>query len=152
MKDLKDIIETYIRTGLFVLADLENRLARLYAFGKLTETDYVSLLALAAEYAKDSMQIDIVAKLKELEDRIHALEHPAAPEYAVWVSGYVTKRGEIVRFDYDKDGTLDLLRYDGGRESTTLSPGKIDGWHVVDESGNILGTYYNGQFTPFEQD
>lgn len=149
---MKDLIETYIRTGLYVLADLEDRLVRLYALGKLTEDELKSLLTMAAENAKDSMQIDIVTKFREIEERLQALEHPAAPEYAVWVSGYVTKRGEIVRFDYDKDGTLDLLRYDGGRESTTLSPGKIDGWHVVDESGNILGTYYNGQFTPFEQD
>lgn len=41
---------------------------------------------------------------------------------------------------------LDFLRYDGGRSYTTLSPGKIDGWHVVDSQGNILGTWYNGEF------
>ena len=56
--------------------------------------------------------------------------------------------GDVVYFDWNNDGILDLLRYDGGRSYTTLSPGKIDGWHVVDSTGNILGTWYNGEFTP----
>jgi len=43
---------------------------------------------------------------------------------------------------------MDLLRYDGGREQTSLRPGKIEGWHVVDTAGEILGTFYNGEFTP----
>lgn len=33
---------------------------------------------------------------------------------------------------------------------TALRPGKIDGWHVVNAQGDILGTYYNGEFTPVQ--
>jgi len=145
---MKELIENIIRNGLYILSELEDRIIKVYALGKLTEEEMNDLLAMAAENAKDSMQVDVIAKLKELEDRIHALEHPAAPEYVIWTAGYTTAKGETVRFDYDKDGVLDLLRYDGGRASTSLSPGKIDGWHVVDAAGNILGTYRNGEFTP----
>lgn len=144
---MKEFIESVIRTGNYVLAEMETRIQKMYVMGKLTEQEMTDLLALAADNARDEMQIDITEKLKELEDRIFALEHKE-PEYAIWTPGYVTKQGETVRFDYDNDGTLDLLRYDGGRTETALRPGKIDGWHVVDADGNILGTYYNGEFIP----
>ena len=145
---MKEFLESIIRTGNYKLSDMEERIYKLYAMGKLEETDVPELLNMAAEYAKDEMQIDFTAKLKELEDRIYALEHPVEPDYAVWVPGYVTKKGETVKFDYDDDSVYDLLRYDGGRTETSLKPGKIEGWHVADAQGNILGTYYNGEFTP----
>lgn len=144
---MKEFIESVIRTGNYVLAEMEERIQKMYVLGKLTEQEMTDLLALAADNARDEMQIDITEKLKELEDRIFALEHKE-PEYAIWTPGYVTKQGETVRFDYDNDGVLDLLRYDGGRTETALRPGKIDGWHVVDADGEILGTYYNGEFVP----
>ena len=145
---MKEFLEGIINTGNYVLSEMEERIEKLYALGKLTTEELEYLLALAADNAKDQMQIDITAKLKELEDRIYALEHPVEPDYPVWVATYVTKKGEVVKFDYNNDGVYDLLRYDGGRTETALRPGKIDGWHVVDAQGNILGTYYNGEFTP----
>lgn len=145
---MKEFLESIIKTGNYKLSDMEERIYKLFAMGKLEEADVPELLSMAAEYAKDEMQIDFTAKLKELEDRIYALEHPVEPDYAVWVPGYVTKKGETVKFDYDDDSVYDLLRYDGGRTETSLKPGKIEGWHVADAQGNILGTYYNGEFTP----
>ena len=147
---MKDFIESVIRTGNYVLSEMEERIQKMYVLGKLTTEELEELLSLAANNAKDSMQIDVTSKLKELEDRIYVLEHPAAPDFPVWVAGYVTKKGETVQYDYDKDGTMDLLRYDGGRSETALRPGKIDGWHVVNAQGDILGTYYNGEFTPVQ--
>lgn len=120
----------------------------MYVLGKITEEEMTELIALAAEYAQDARQVDIYNKLVELEERVFALEHKNEPSYAVWTAGYTTKKGETVLFDYDGDGVLDLLRYDGGRAQTALKPGKIDGWHVVDENGNILGGYQGGVFTP----
>lgn len=143
-------ISEYIQTGAYNYSDLEGRLDVLYVEGKITQEERDELLTLAADSAQDSAQIDVVAKLKELEDRIYALEHPTEPDYPIYTPGYVTKKGEIIRFDYDGDGNYDLLRYDGGRAETSLSPGKIDGWHVVDAQDNILGTYYKGEFTPVE--
>ena len=148
---MKEFIKSVIETGTYVLAEMETRIQKMYVMGKLTEEEMTDLLALAADHAKDEQQIDVVAKLKELEDRVFSLEHPAEPDYAVWVPGYVTKNGEVVKFDYDGDGVLDLLRYDGGRAETALRPGKIDGWHVVNADGNILGTYYNGEFIPVNE-
>jgi len=149
---MKEFLESIIKTGNYKLSDMEERIYKLFAMGKLEEADVPELLAMAAEYAKDEKQIDFTAKLKELEDRIYALEHPVEPDYAIWVPGYVTKKGETVKFDYDDDSVYDLLRYDGGRTETALKPGKIDGWHVVDAQGNILGTYYNGEFIPVNQE
>jgi len=145
---MKDFLESIIKTGNYILGEMEERIEKLYALGKLTSEELEYLLALAAENARNEMQIDITEKLKELEDRIYALEHPVEPDYVIWYNGYVIKKGETVKFDYDGDGVYDLLRYDGGRTETALRPGKIDGWHVVDENGNILGTYYNGEFIP----
>lgn len=148
---MKDFIESVIRTGNYILSEMEERIQKMYVLGKLTEQEMTELLALAADNAKDEMQIDITEKLKELEDRIFALEHPVEPDYVIWYSGYVTKKGETVKYDYDNDDVYDLLRYDGGRTETALKPGKIDGWHVVDAQGNILGTYYNGEFIPVNE-
>ena len=147
---MKEFIESVIRTGNYVLSEMEERIQKMYVLGKLTTEELEELLALAADSARDSMQIDVTAKLKELEDRIHALEHPAEPVYPVWTAGYVTRKGEIVQYDYNGDGQMDLLRYDGGRSETALRPGKIDGWHVVDSVGTILGTFYGGEFTPLQ--
>ena len=142
----KEIFLTVIKSGNYNLDELTIKLDKMYIEGKLTETDRDELLQLATDGAKDEKQIDIYAKLIDLEHRVHALENK--DEYATWVAGYVTKKGETVKFDYDNDETLDLLRYDGGKSETALAPGKISGWHVVDKDGNILGTYYKGEFTP----
>ena len=147
---MKDFIESVIRTGNYVLSEMEERIQKMYVLGKLTTAELEELLALAADNARDSMQIDVTAKLKELEDRIYVLEHPAEPVYPVWTAGYVTRKGEIVQYDYDADGQMDLLRYDGGRSETALRPGKIDGWHVVNFSGDILGSFLGGVFTPVQ--
>ena len=143
----KEIFLTLIKSGNYNLDELTVKLDKMFIEGKLTEAERDELLLMATDGAKDSAQIDLYAKVVDLEHRIVALE---TKDYAIWVAGYITKKGETVRFDYDGDGVLDLLRYDGGRESTALRPGKIDGWHVVDSEGNILGTYYNGEFTPIE--
>lgn len=141
----KEIFITLIKSGNYNLDELSVKLDKMYIEGKLTEAERDELLLMATDGAKDSAQIDLYEKIVDLEHRIVALETKDIPE---WYAGYVTRKGETVKFDYDNDGTLDLLRYDGGRSETALRPGKIDGWHVVDSEGNILGTFYNGEFIP----
>lgn len=141
----KEIFLTLIKSGNYNLDELSIKLDKMYIEGKITEAERDELLLMATDGAKDSAQIDLYEKIVDLEHRIVALETKDIPE---WYAGYVTRKGEVVKFDYDGDGTLDLLRYDGGRSETALRPGKIDGWHVVDSEGNILGTFYNGEFTP----
>lgn len=147
---IKECIEFAITAGNYNAEEMENKINRLWVEGKLTEEERDALIVSCNENAQDAEQIDLVAKLTELENRVFALEHPEEPTFPVWVSGYVTQKGETVQYDYDADGNMDLLRYDGGRTETALRPGKIDGWHVVNAQGDILGTFYNGEFTPVQ--
>lgn len=135
MLDYRAYIAMVISNGGYTLADMEERINKLWIEGKLTDGERDELIPMAAEHAQDRYQVDVVAKLEDLERRVYELEHPTE-EYVIWTPGYVTKQHETVRFDVTGDGEYDLCRYDGGRKYTSLSIGKIDGWHLVDESGN----------------
>jgi hypothetical protein len=122
----------------YVESDMEERIETVYAAGKITAEERAELLTLAAENAKDAAQIDVAAKLAELESRIAVLE---AKGVVVWTQGHVTAKGETVLYDVNKDGILEYCRYDGGRASTALSPGKINGWVILHaEGGQIVST------------
>lgn len=133
-----ELYKNVISTGNYVVSDMEQRIETVYAAGKITAEERAELLTLAAENAKDAVQIDVAAKLADLESRIAVLE---AKGVVVWTQGHVTAKGETVLYDVDKDGKLDYCRYDGGKASTALSPGKISGWVVLDaEGGQIIAT------------
>ena len=133
-----ELYKEVISTGSYVVSDMEERIETVYAAGKITAAERAELLTMAAENAKDAAQIDVVAKLAELEGRIAKLE---AKGVVVWTAGHATAKGETVLYDVDKDGKLNYCRYDGGRASTALSPGKINGWVVLDaEGGQIIAT------------
>lgn len=132
---MKDFIESVILQGKYVLSEMEERISKMYVVGKITEEDMVYLLNLAAEHADDNRQIDIAAVLADLETRIARLE---AAGVVVWTQGHVTAKGETVLYDVIKEGQLRYLRYDGGRASTSLAPGKIDGWVVLAGAGGAI--------------
>ena len=133
-----ELYKEVISTGSYVVSDMEERIETVYAAGKITAAERAELLTMAAENAKDAAQIDVVAKLAELEGRIAKLE---AKGVVVWTAGHATAKGETVLYDVDKDGKFDYCRYDGGRASTALSPGKINGWVVLDaEGGQVIAT------------
>lgn len=134
---MKSFIEEIINQHNYNLADMEARICKLYAMGKLSEEDMTYLLNLAAENANDNLQIDVASILADFEQRISALESAGIK---VWVSGMVTAKGQTVLYDIDKDGTLDYCRYDGGRATTSSSPGKITGWVKTDANGNVTHT------------
>ena len=149
--DYKGYLKGFISLGNYNLEELCYKLDKLYIEGKISEKDRDELVRMASDNAHDAAQVDLYEKVVDLEHRVQALEaekESAVDTIPIWVAGYTTQKGEVVKFDYNKDGEYDLLRYDGGRSSTALRPGKIDGWHVVDADGNILGTYYNGELTP----
>jgi hypothetical protein len=139
MIDYFGYVETVIARGDYILANIEQRIDKLWIEGKLTDSERETLLQSAADGAKDVLQIDVAAKISDLESRVYALEHPAAvyPEY---VTGQVSERGQVYRADVTGDGVLDLVRYDGGRASTSLGIGKIDGWHLLDDALNVVAT------------
>ena len=123
-------LRAIIATGEYALDTLEDRIDRLWLEGKLTSEQRDELRQAAADGAKEDYQIDVLAKLADHDQRIWELEHPI-DQYVIWTSGYQTKQHEIVRYDVTGDGELDLVRYDGGRASTSLSIGKIEGWHLL---------------------
>lgn len=143
-----EFIKGLILAGNFRLDAMERTIERHYVRAELTDAERTELLNLAADHADDSKEIDVLAILADLEQRIARLESAGV---VVWTSGHITAKGETVLYDILKEGRLRYLRYDGGRASTALSPGKIDGWVVLasaggevthkvekDEDGNII--------------
>lgn len=132
---MREFIESVIRTGNYKVEDMEARIKRLFLCGDISEQDMSELLEMAAENAKDSAQFDLYETISDLSRRVDALESKGV---TVWTSATnITARGQIRLYDIDGDGTLDYVRYDGGRSSTSLSPGKIEGWVKLDASGNV---------------
>lgn len=131
-----EIYQNVISTGEYRLSDMEERIETVYAQGKITAEERASLLSLAADSARDTMQIDIAGKLAELEARIAVLESAGV---VVWKPGMSTAKGQTVLYAILKDDpTLRYCRYDGGRASTSLSPGKIDGWVILASAGGAV--------------
>lgn len=128
---MRNFIESILNTGNYVLSEMEARIQKMYVMGKISEEDLTYLLNLAAENADDNRQIDVAALIADLEQRVSALESKGI---VVWVAGMVTAKGQTVLYDLG-EGYLERCRYDGGRASTSSSPGKIEGWVVVDENG-----------------
>ncbi len=133
--DYKQLIIKVIEQGSYELSTMEERITRLWLEGKITEADRDELMPLAAEHAADRYQVDVLAKLAEIEQRVWELEHPVE-QYVIWENGYQTKQHEIVRYDVTGDGELDLCQYNGGRSYTSLSIGKIEGWNLLDRELN----------------
>lgn len=119
----------------YVLSDLEERINKLWIDGNLSQSERDELMQFASDNAPDSLQIDVVEKLANLELRVFNLEHPV-DQYEIWTAGKTTQQHEIVRYDVTGDGEYDLCRYDGGRSYTALSIGKIEGWHLLDRELN----------------
>lgn len=131
---MRNFIESILNTGNYVLSEMETRIQKMYVMGKISEEDLTYLLNLAAENADDNRQIDVAALIADLEQRVSALESKGI---VVWVAGMATAKGQTVLYDVDKDGVLDYCRYDGGRQTTSSSPGKIEGWVKTDANGNV---------------
>ena len=131
---MREFFESVIKTGRFVLSEMEDRIDKAFVMGKITAEDAVHLKELAAEYARDEMQIDVAATLADLERRIEVLESAGV---VVWKQGMSVAKGQTVLYPILKpdDMTLRYCRYDGGRDATALSPGKIEGWVVLVSAG-----------------
>lgn len=127
-----EYLKSLINLGGYKLDNMEKTIERHYIKGELTEAEEVELLNLAAEKADDNLQIDVATILADLERRIEVLE---AAGVVVWTYGHVTAKGETVLYDVIKEGHLRYCRYDGGRASTSLAPGKINGWVVLSGAG-----------------
>ena len=130
-----EFIKNLILAGGYRLDAMERTIERHYVRGDLTDAQRVELLQLAADNADESREIDVVAVLADLERRIEILESAGV---VVWKSGMSTAKGQTVLYDIIKEGRLRYCRYDGGRSATALSPGKINGWVVLDSAGGAV--------------
>lgn len=130
-----DYLKSLIALGGYKLDNVEKTIERHFVKGEITEAQEVELLQLAADNADDSKEIDVVAVLADLEQRVAKLE---AAGIVVWTSGHITAKGETVLYDVINEGHYRYCRYDGGRASTSLSPGKINGWVVLDGAGGVV--------------
>lgn len=130
MLDYAAYIRQVISRKGYVLSDLEERINKLWLDGNLNQSERDELIQFAADNAADSLQIDVVAKLADLEMRVYNIEHPV-DQYEIWTAGKTTKQHEIVRYDVTGDGEYDLCQYNGGRSYTSLSIGKIEGWNML---------------------
>ena len=139
MLNYYEALKTTIQRGEYLLDEMETRVERCWIDTRITMEQRDELLALAAECARDEFQVDVLGKLAELEARVYNLEHPT-DQYPVWQQGQVSERGVVYRFDVTGDGELDLVRYDGGRASTSLSIGKIEGWHLLNAQLENIAT------------
>lgn len=136
MIDYESAVRTVIGTGDYVLADLEDRIDTLWVEGRITAEVRAELKQLAAENSREGYA-ELREAIQSLEARVLKLEDE---QYVIWTSGYQTKQHEIVRYDVTGDGELDLVRYDGGRASTSLSIGKIEGWFMLDRELENVAT------------
>lgn len=127
-----EFIRNLILSGGYRLDAMERTIERHYVRAELTDEQRTELLNLAAEHADESKEVDVLAVLADLEQRVARLESAGV---VVWTSGHITAKGETVLYDILKEGQLRYLRYDGGRASTALAPGKIDGWVVLSGVG-----------------
>ena len=134
-----EILKSAIGFGGYVLTDMESKIDRLWVEGHLTTEQRIELRTLAAESARDADQLDVAGRLADLEHRVWELEHPV-DQYEIWTTGKVTNQHEIVRYDVTGDGDYDLCQYNGGRSYTSLSIGKIEGWHLLDRELNRTHT------------
>ena len=161
MIDYYNALVTTIIRGTYLLEDMEDRIERCWLDTRITMEQRDDLLSFAADQAKDEYQIDILAKLTDLETRVYELEHKDDPDpaeqYPVWEQGMITPQHGIVRWDVTGDGVYDLCRYDGGRSQGTASKvGGIEGWYLLDAELNATheihrnsdGTY---TLTPVEE-
>ena len=84
-----DVIKDVINTRRYVLADMLHKIDTLWAQGDIDDDQRTELIALAQGNADTAQEMNVLEKLKELEQRVRALETgstepgEAYPDYVV---------------------------------------------------------------------
>ena len=84
-----DVIRDVINTQRYVLADMLHKIDTLWAQGDLDDEQRKELIALARDKADMAQEVNVLARLEELEQRVRALEDgstepgEAYPDYVV---------------------------------------------------------------------
>ena len=122
---------------------MEEKIEKSWIEDKLTDEQKHELLDLAYSTVNENAQVDLLAVIHDLQERIATIETKLFadhPDLEVWTQGMSVQKGQTVLADVDGDGVYDFCLYDGGRSYTGLSIGKIDGWFKTDVDGNKTHT------------
>ena len=101
-----DVIKDVINTRRYVLADMLHKIDTLWAQGDIDDDQRTELIALAQGNADAVQEANTLEKLKELEQRVRALEEfgGAEPgeEYPDYVAGKWYYNGDKITFEGGK--------------------------------------------------
>lgn len=138
-----DIYKKVLERGDFDLETMERKIESSWIEEKLTDEEKAELLALAPTKADELKNLDLLKALSDLQTKVALIESKLFVDHAsteVWTQGMSVAKGQTVLCDVDGDGAYDFCLYDGGRDYTALSIGKIDGWFKTDSNGTKTHT------------
>ena len=100
-----DLIRDVINTRRYVLADMLHKIDTLWAQGDIDDDQRTELIALAQGNANTAQEVNVLAKLEELEQRVRALETGSTEPgeaYPDYVAGKWYYNGDKITFEGGK--------------------------------------------------
>lgn len=100
-----DVIKDVINTRRYVLADMLHKIDTLWAQGDIDDEQRTELIALAQGNADMTQEVNVLAKLEELEKRARALESGSTEPgetYPDYVAGKWYYNGDKITFEGGK--------------------------------------------------
>lgn len=100
-----DVIKDVINTKRYVLADMLHKIDTIWAQGDLDDEQRTELIALAQGNADMAQEVNVLAKLEELEQRVKALEDgdtEPGEAYPDYVAGKWYYSGDKITFEGGK--------------------------------------------------
>lgn len=100
-----DVIKDVINTKRYVLADMLHKIDTLWAQGDIDDDQRTELIALAQGNADMTQEVNVLARLEELEQRVRALEAGSTEPgeaYPDYVAGKWYYNGDKITFEGGK--------------------------------------------------
>ena len=100
-----DVIKDVINTHRYVLSDMLHKIDTLWAQGDLDDEQRTELIALAQGNADMAQEVNVLARLEELEQRVRALEAGSTEPgeaYPDYVAGKWYYNGDKITFEGGK--------------------------------------------------
>ena len=100
-----DVIKDVINTRRYVLADMLHKIDTLWAQGDFDDEQRTELIALAQGNADMTQEVNVLARLEELEQRVRALEAGSTEPgeaYPDYVAGKWYYNGDKITFEGGK--------------------------------------------------
>lgn len=100
-----DVIKDVINTRRYVLADMLHKIDTLWAQGDLDDEQRTELIALARDKADMAQEVNVLARLEELEQRVRTFEDGSTEPgeaYPDYVAGKWYYNGDKITFEGGK--------------------------------------------------